>query len=261
MHLLIDGQAIQGEGKLRGIGRYSRELLEGITRVRPAWKITVAASDHLGSIETPESVEVIRYYPPADVHFCSGSSTNFLRLHYADWLRAQKADAILVLSVFEGWGLPVNFLGEGPPLAGVFYDLIPLLFADRYLTGHPLPIKYYSRQLRSLVNFDGLLAISETTKRDLLSVVGYRGRTINIQGAPADDFEPTSREIARSNAVKLFQSHRLVGRPSSDSPASTCCPPVGDCRPYASHRARDLNAENFGIGLRHSGVLLRLRER
>lgn len=209
MDLLIDGQALQGEGKRRGIGRYSRELLDAIVRVRPDWRLRAVASDHLGEIAVPESVEVLRYAPPAPFHPCDGPTTDLLRLHYADWLRARDADAILVLSAFEGGGIPIQFLDDHPPTVAVFYDLIPLLFAESYLHGQPAIMKYFSRQLRSTATFDGLLAISETSRDDLVSLLGYRGEVVNIQGAPASDFRPEPRDRAERRLDRLGWKKRI----------------------------------------------------
>ncbi len=201
--LLIDGQGIQGEGRRRGVGRYARELLAGIARVRPDWRLRLAVAGHLGEVDVPPGVEVVRYDPPAPVSDCHGATTALVRLHYADWLRAHRPAAVLVLSPFEARGLAARYAGGGPPTLAVFYDLIPLLFADQYLHRQPDVWAFYAAMLRRVAACDGLLAISEATRRDLTDRLRVGGVT-NIRGAVASDLPNVTPGEARRVAAEVF---------------------------------------------------------
>ena len=205
MDLLIDAQSFQGVGKRRGIGRYSRELVAGVARVRPGWRVRVVMSDHLEELDAPEGVEVLRYTPPVPLMHCDSPTVDLLRLHFADWIRAQRPDAVLVLSAFEGGGIPLRFVGDAPPSLIVFYDLIPLLFPAEYYWGQTGHWRDYSRQLRQLMTFDAVLAISESSRADVRQFVPCRGEVLNIRGAVGTDFCPAVADTARGRVERLFE--------------------------------------------------------
>ncbi len=211
MDLLIDAQSFQGVGMRRGIGRYSRELVAGIVRVRPDWRIRLVMSDHLDDLDAPDGVEVLRYTPPVPLTQPDGPTLDLLRLHFADWVRWHKPDAVLVLSAFEGSGVPLRFAGAAPPSLLVFYDLIPLLFAAEYNYGLARYWRDYARQLRQLLGFDAVLALSETSRQDVLALVPCRGEVINISGAVGTDFRPEEAAAAGRRVADLFARAGLPG--------------------------------------------------
>ena len=89
-------------------------------------------------MDAPPGVEVLRYDAAGPGgRRATGLPPTLLRLHYADWLRAHAPQAVLVLSPVEARGVAARYAGGGPPTLAVFYDLIPLLFADEYLHRQP----------------------------------------------------------------------------------------------------------------------------
>src|SRR5262249_25408413 len=112
--------------------------------------------------------------------------------YYADWLLAQGADALLVTNFFEAQGILPLFTGPRPPLFGILYDLIPLLFKEHYLS-HPESRGQYARRLRQLLDTDGLFAISESSARDLHRLFDApRPQVTTIGGALDQDRLPLS---------------------------------------------------------------------
>src|SRR5262249_26862194 len=93
-------------------------------------------------------------------------------------------DVLVVLSPFERWShyTPPGRPAGGLRLAAVVYDLIPFLFPDE-LVVDPVLMRHY-RVLEGLKRYDTLLAISEATRKDCLSLLRLPGeRVVNISAA------------------------------------------------------------------------------
>ena len=100
-------------------------------------------------------------------------------------------DVLLVCSLFEtgtphsteiDWAMLGNM-----PTAVVGYDLIPLLFPDRYLPEGYFVTDWYRARLDDLLKFDLILSISEATKRDLTTQLGIPEERIIVIGAGFDE--------------------------------------------------------------------------
>ncbi|HJT78139.1 MAG TPA: glycosyltransferase family 1 protein, partial [Gemmataceae bacterium] len=205
MRLLVDAQPMQSaSSRQRGIGRYTVQLLGAMAALRPHWQIELVQSAHL---EAPDSGLLPglprRTFTPPFPAVPGRNDAN--ERYYADWLTAQAPDAILVCSFFESLGLLPQFVGRRPPLFGILYDLIPLLFADDYFTLATTQAQY-AQQLRLMLQADCLFAISEATAQDLrrlfrepLPAVVPIGGAADPAFAPHADADlPAYRERLRS---------------------------------------------------------------
>jgi glycosyltransferase involved in cell wall biosynthesis len=217
MKLLVDGQALQGGGKYRGIGRYSRELLEGMIRVRPDWQCQLIQVEHLDPIEPIQGMEVIWYRAPLPIQSFDGPTTPILRLHFSDWIRHQEPDLLLVMTALDEFSVPIHFIGSHCPVVTIFYDLIPLIFAKEYLYDLEILWRAFSRQYRQMLESDACVCISKGSENDLIELLGFQGKTANIQGAVPSSF----KQLPREKAVEI--SNRIVERAArnhSQSPAN-----------------------------------------
>lgn len=193
MHLLIDGQALQTpSSRQRGIGRYSSNLLRALAAVRPSWRIELVQNSTLTPIAADDrnGLPFLSFQPPLPLHL---NHCELNERYYADWLTAQGADGVLVLSFCEGWEAVVpSFCGPRPRLFGIAYDFIPLLYPQHYLTElGTLP--WYAHRFRQLLQCDTLLAISAATARDARALGGRAApRVVNIGGAVDPLFAPLS---------------------------------------------------------------------
>jgi glycosyltransferase involved in cell wall biosynthesis len=100
-------------------------------------------------------------------------------------------DVLLICSLFEtgtphSTELDWSILGN-IPTAVVGYDLIPLLFPDRYLLEGYFVTDWYRARLDDLLRFDLILSISEATKRDLIEHLGIPEERIVVIGAGFDE--------------------------------------------------------------------------
>jgi glycosyltransferase involved in cell wall biosynthesis len=190
MHLLVDVQALQTpSSRVRGIGRYSRNLLAGLVAVRPGWQIELVQSTHQPppNLDRLGGLPLTSFTPPLPF---DPENKQANEQYYGDWLTARGADAILLCSAVEREAVVPEFTGPRPPLFTVLYDLIPLLFADHYL-GDPVTCARYARGIRQLLQADCLLAISQSAADDACRLFADpRPRVVSISGACDPGFAP-----------------------------------------------------------------------
>jgi len=207
MYLLIDGQALQTHSRTRGIGRYSRNLIAGLRAVRPRWRVEIVQSSHLPPIDTAAvSGCITRPFVLPFPHDVAHAEAN--ERYYGDWLTDQDADAVLVLNFMEGDACVPTFTGPRPPLYGILYDLIPLLFPQEYL-GRSLPDHLmYAARLRQMLAANALLAISEASARDFRKLVAAPRPEVHAIGGAADQsFAPHTAEQLEKHRARL--QHRF----------------------------------------------------
>ncbi len=168
----------------RGIGRYSRHLVSALMARDDGHRFILYAHDDLPteSIPTAPRAEVRRLgiEPEHGVGTVSQAVDRLARVN-PDGL-----DVLMVLSPFERWAnyLPPGPSPGGPRLAAVVYDMIPFLSPNEHVVDAVL-MRFY-RALERLRRYDALLAISESTRADTLSLLGLPGgRVVNV-GAASD---------------------------------------------------------------------------
>jgi glycosyltransferase involved in cell wall biosynthesis len=210
MHLLIDGQALQTpSSRLRGIGRYSSNLLRALVAARPHWRIEVVQNNTLSPIANEDLAgrPILSFHPPAPA---GPRHQELNERYYADWLTARGADGVLVLSHCEGWeALVPSFCGPRPRVFGIAYDLIPLLYPERYLKDFGVA-RWYAHRFRHFLKSDVLFAISEATARDVrLLGEEQTPRVVNIGGAVDPLFAPLSPNELASTAARVRQCFGL----------------------------------------------------
>jgi hypothetical protein len=162
MYLAVDAQALQvGDVRGRGIGRYTSHLIRALADAS-GWRIEAVVNAALAMPDPAALGRVaVRTFEPLLPIDPSTRDAN--ERYFGDWLSALGADAVLEPNVFEGEGLVPRFARPRPLVAGVVYDLIPLIFQERYLAD-PLVRRQYGARLRQLAAMDLLLAISECTR-------------------------------------------------------------------------------------------------
>lgn len=108
----------------------------------------------------------------------------------SQFFRSLRPDVLLVTSFFETGtcyttALDWNLL-RGIRTAVIAYDLIPLIFPERYLPEGHFVTEWYRRRLDDLRNFDLHLAISEATRQDLIRHLDIPEDKIRVIGAGFD---------------------------------------------------------------------------
>ncbi|MDQ3215456.1 MAG: glycosyltransferase family 4 protein, partial [Pseudomonadota bacterium] len=200
LRIVFDLQACQTHRKHgHGVRRYS----EGLTRhIAVAAEVRACLNGNLTDTVGPviaafEGVlPVTRFsayrHPPVDLQSDAdraatrGVAECLIRRH---WLALQP-DVLHISNIFEGFGDNVvvpRKLPRVPRLvrSATLYDLIPLRFPNHYIAQPELRHRYYEK-LETLRQFDHLLAISETTRRDAIELLGIDAARITTIHGGAD---------------------------------------------------------------------------
>ena len=219
MRIVIDLQGAQSGSRHRGIGRYSLALAHAMVRNRGDHEVIIALNGLF-----PDSIESIRadfdgklpqqnivvWNAPGPVH--NADPANIWRRHAAELIRetflaSLQPDIIHITSLFEGFDdNSVNSIGlstDATPTAVTFYDLIPLLQSEVYLTPHPTFAKFYQEKLAFLKQADIYLAISESARQESIDFLNASPeQAVNIGAAVDDHFKPVSISVEQESALR-----------------------------------------------------------
>ncbi len=201
MKILIDIQGLQTEGsRLRGIGRYSYQLIFNLIKNHPDHEYILfanpflkdARSDFQSLISNQEfNIYYFNWYSPGP--FKHESSLEASKDWFAKQLRSYaiaslSVDVVLLTSFFEGFfdnalvGLSNEY--NLPPITTILYDLIPLVQSSTYLDNNPLYKVFYSEKIQQLHSLDGFLAISESTLKEVSDHTSISNKKIyNVSSA------------------------------------------------------------------------------
>ncbi len=109
----------------------------------------------------------------------------------AQFFRSLSPDVVVVTSFFECGSNYTTALDEsvleGIKTAVIAYDLIPLLYPDRYLKPGEFVSDWYRDKIERFKKFDLFFAISQATKRDLVELAGIDPSRIKVIDAGWDD--------------------------------------------------------------------------
>jgi glycosyltransferase involved in cell wall biosynthesis len=226
LRILIDLQGVQSGSRLRGIGRYSLALAQGIARNAGKNEISILLNGLF--FQTIDEIRGAFVNILAEDRFLvftspgpvSGLDTEndwrrraaeILREHVIDLL---SPDVLLISSMFEGSGdnavTSLGTLGSVVPTAVVLYDLIPLSDPDRYLASEKGKL-WYREKLESLRRADLLLSISQSAAREAITALGIEPiRVTNISSAANSIF--TSANLSADDAASIAKKYGIVGK-------------------------------------------------
>lgn len=228
MRIVIDMQGAQTRSRLRGIGRYTLSLVEAILRNAPEHEFYIVQNDQ----QPPLSEETIKRF---SVYIDSSNILAFASLPEAAWEGAETSwnrraselsremfladlapDVVLVTSLFEGYikcnsTSSIGKLTSEIPTAVIFYDLIPMLNPDKYLTTSSIR-NWYNERIEQLRCADVLLAISEYASNEAENTLELeKGRVKSIGTAHnAEFFKPV--QVAEKDFAELQKSYGITGR-------------------------------------------------
>lgn len=227
MRIVIDLQGAQCDSRYRGIGRYSLSLAQAMVRNSQDHEILIALNGLF-----PDSIEPIRaafegILPKNNIRVwsalgpvTSGETSNLWRRYTAEYLReafleSLKPDILHITSLIEGFGdNAVHSIGKFTTsiiTAVTFYDLIPLIQSEFYLTPHPAFELLYREKLKYLQRADLFLAISESSRREAIKYLGIQAdKAVNI--STAGDAHFTVKHIS-INKEQIIRSSFNLDRP------------------------------------------------
>jgi len=224
MRLGYDVQACQTDSRDRGIGRYSENLVTSIVKLAASEGIesTIALDgtdvDRLRDarnglrrkgIEAPTAIYT---YPSSELTDLEPGRARAAAILRGRFFESLNLDALLLTSYFETGanyttGLPWDRFRI--PCAAIAYDVIPLIYPDRYLPKGHFISTWYPEKCREFSRFDRLLAISQATRDDLVQYLGVSPERICVIGAGLD---PGFLAAARGDAwihADLLVTHNI----------------------------------------------------
>ncbi|MBK4733381.1 glycosyltransferase [Noviherbaspirillum pedocola] len=218
MRIVIDMQGVQASNRQRGIGRYSLSLTKAIVEQRGSHEVILALNGLFTETIEPIRLAFKELLPPENIVIwqCPGpinslDDANTWRRKSAELLRegfvaSLRPDVLLITSLFEGLvddaALSVHTLSRAIPTVAILYDLIPLIWRDRYLD-NPLMERWYERMLGHLRRADLLLAISESSRQEGIQYLGCNAdECVNISTAADTQFRPLQLDAAAKRELR-----------------------------------------------------------
>ncbi len=211
MRVVVDMQGAQSGSRYRGIGRYTRSLIQELARQasgrHEVWLVLNA--------QLPEGIEDLRLIfepliPTERIRIfrvpCSQGtqawSTHAAEMIREDFLAKLGPDVVLVSSIFEThWENAVTSIGAVAGefrTAAILFDLIPLIYQKQYLVSADLR-EYYFRKVDWLKRADLLLAISKSSQREGIENLGLKAdQIVNVSAAVGQQFSRKAGDALRA---------------------------------------------------------------
>lgn len=172
LRILIDATSLRARSGLRGIGRYTHDLLLGLASVAQRDRVILEAVTHFAPFRASADLRAVAEESIAERGTFSDAIFQQRRLHLANAVRATGAD---LLHMPQAYGMP---WGRVPRLVVTCHDLIPLVYPQAYLGvvvgGRRFGGRWAGKVLRwgkELLRYrraDHVICISERTQVDLL---------------------------------------------------------------------------------------------
>ncbi|HEY5805346.1 MAG TPA: glycosyltransferase family 1 protein [Lysobacter sp.] len=201
MRIAVDLLSCQTDSRNRGIGRYSLSLVEAMSRrlgddgglfigLDAADPHRLRETRHLLRDKRIRAEAAAVSYPNTAISDLSPAVRSAAALLRSRFYGSVDPDIVLVSSLFE-FGSRYNAdldhaAMAGIPTAVIAYDIIPLLFPERYLPAGEFMSSWYEAKIEQFRKFDLFLAISEATRDDLISHLGIDAKRIRTIGAGLD---------------------------------------------------------------------------
>lgn len=234
--VLIDVTALRALSGLRGIGRYIRDLLVGLSEVAgtEAPDLTISAATHLGpaGLRVTRDLRAAAEDSVAEANTASGALLSYRRALLGPLTLAHRAD---LLHTPEARGTP---LPPRVPQLVTCYDLIPLRYPRHYLGWRrddgtfaaPMPSYawLYLKDLRRYRTARRVVCISERSRQDVLELLRVPADRVDAvptglsleryTSEPAEALPQRPRPFAlyvgyadyRKNIPNLFEAIRLA---------------------------------------------------
>lgn len=183
VNIAFDMSFVQGVSNYRGIGRYSKNLIE---------HVSILGKD----------LSFFYFYP--DIN----NGPDALKSQLQKFLRHNQIELFHILSPFEYKNQAMmnrEWYGK-TKLAVTLYDIIPHLYKDQYLHNEGFEAFYY-RVIEFIKSCDVILAISETTKQDAVQHLGMDpNKIVTIMGGIDSRF----KVLPAVNRAELLARYGIV---------------------------------------------------
>lgn len=224
MRIVIDIQGAQTKSRFRGIGRYVLAFAQAVCRNKGNHEIILALNGLF-----PETIQPIRdafagLLPKENIRVWHAvgpvmgkDNGNDQRREIAEltresFLESLQPDVVHICSLFEGFVddaiSSIALLSSNVPVSVAYYDLIPLLNAEKYLAPNPIYARYYQRKIDYLKRASLFLAISEYSRQECIrELPATADKVVNVSTAIDPMFQPSASEAPYS--AELCQKFEL----------------------------------------------------
>jgi len=207
MRIVIDLQGAQTESRFRGVGRYSLSMAKAIITNSKDHQVIIVLSNLF-----PDTIEPIRAYfdkilsqeyiqvwyapdPVLEQKTDKVSHRKITELMREAFIESLQPDIIYITSLFEGFGdaavTSVGLFDTQTPVCITSHDLIPLQNPVLYLEPNDAYKKYYMEKLECLSKASLLLAISESSRQEVIDHINFPASlVINTSEAVESHFKP-----------------------------------------------------------------------
>lgn len=187
MKIAIDVQALQTKNsRNRGIGRYTYSIIKGILEQDNQNEYILFGN---GNLPAPQELDQCSLYQTVHYPKIGDSPVNdlFLKTVLISWA----VDAVFICSPMEDTDSTIPDYTDFPCLIfAICYDLIPLIFSQRYLSDSNQN-KFYMSRLKNIENADFIFSISESTRQDLIKYLNISpDNVVNVSGGVSSFFTP-----------------------------------------------------------------------
>lgn len=189
IRVALDIQGSQGASRHRGIGRYVHMLTKSLLELEQ----DEIRYQQVASPNAPVPSDLVRLSTRAGLETLDFPPKSILLRHsrYLDgfYNKLDTAfDSVLVSSPFEGYRSmettsPKGRVTWANTTIPIVYDLIPLRFPHLYFTDNRDYEQWYFTKLDTLIKAKHLLAISESTRQDLIELLCIPPENISVIGA------------------------------------------------------------------------------
>jgi len=203
MNIAIDLMSILGPTKNRGIGYYTTSQLKAL--------FTLDKENNYFLLNLFEDIQLkdVLYYDGNVSEYYFNTGNNLLLWEYPEligeiyknFILEHKIDLFYITSPFDHrhplektWFVNTKYIVT-------IYDLIPYIFPNEYLKTNEMK-KLYKKALELVINSDGMLAISQSVKNDLLKYNICKNKNkIKVINAGAD--------INRFHIINISEDEKL----------------------------------------------------
>ena len=216
--ILIDMQACQTESRLRGMGRYARELTRAlIASAQPGDEYHLLFNASLENSLTQSLREFHKLLPATQIHIVqlpkltqlndpgNAQKNSAAELLYEAFVGYIMPDVLFVPSFFEGFvdDATISFEHMLPcPVVVTIHDLIPLLYKGEYLSKNPGYKAAYTAKLHQIESAAALVAISDSSAKEAHQHLSFEAtRIINASEAADPMFKPIKVSDAERDAL------------------------------------------------------------
>lgn len=200
MKIGIDLQALQTrDSRNRGIGRYTQSVVEALLSQQTGHSYKLYANRTLPAPELDSD-----RFPYHFVDYPHIGSSNLNELLMKTTLLSADIEAIFIPSPMENLDSTIpDYTNFSKKVFVVCYDLIPLIFSERYLND-PTMHSLYMKRLANVQIADFIFAISESTRQDVINYLNISpDKVLNVLGGVSSFFTPI-QDDEHQDWLKIF---------------------------------------------------------